>query len=116
MSDHDLLVHGANISLAVSGGVITASGPSISGTADEEIDFADALILPGWIDAHVHFNEPGRADWEGFTTGSRALAAECFGKAIHRIAAEHGLRCRRPPSRAQVRGFSSGGWRRAICC
>ena len=27
------------------------------------------------IDAHVHFNEPGRADWEGFETGTRALAA-----------------------------------------
>ena len=27
------------------------------------------------IDAHVHFNEPGRTEWEGFATGSRALAA-----------------------------------------
>ena len=32
-------------------------------------------IFPGVIDAHVHFNEPGRADWEGIETGSRALAA-----------------------------------------
>ncbi|MEY3898369.1 MAG: allantoinase AllB [Verrucomicrobiota bacterium] len=75
MSDHDLLVHGTNGSLAISDGFITAAGPSLSGTAREEINFRDALILPGWIDAHVHFNEPGRADWEGFATGSRALAA-----------------------------------------
>jgi allantoinase len=32
-------------------------------------------MLPGLIDVHVHFNEPGRADWEGAATGSRALAA-----------------------------------------
>ena len=75
MSDHDLLVHGTNGSLAISDGFVTAAGPSLSGTAREEINFRDAIILPGWIDAHVHFNEPGRADWEGFTTGSRALAA-----------------------------------------
>lgn len=33
------------------------------------------MILPGWIDAHVHFNEPGRTHWEGLHTGSLALAA-----------------------------------------
>ncbi|MES2437966.1 MAG: allantoinase AllB [Verrucomicrobiota bacterium] len=75
MSDHESLIHGANLSLAISRGVVTASGPSISGSAEKEIDLTDALILPGWVDAHVHFNEPGRADWEGFATGSRALAA-----------------------------------------
>jgi allantoinase len=31
-------------------------------------------VFPGLIDAHVHFNEPGRAEWEGFATGTRALA------------------------------------------
>jgi allantoinase len=32
-------------------------------------------MLPGVVDAHVHFNEPGRTDWEGWATGTRALAA-----------------------------------------
>src|SRR5439155_8220854 len=32
-------------------------------------------VLPGLIDVHLHFNEPGRTDWEGGATGSRALAA-----------------------------------------
>src|SRR5262249_45583183 len=32
-------------------------------------------VLPGIIDVHVHFNEPGRTEWEGAATGSRALAA-----------------------------------------
>jgi allantoinase len=31
--------------------------------------------LPGLIDSHVHLNEPGRTDWEGFESGSKALAA-----------------------------------------
>jgi allantoinase len=40
-----------------------------------EIDATGLAILPGLIDIHLHFNEPGRADWEGAATGSRALAA-----------------------------------------
>ena len=46
-----------------------------SAGAVEEIDATGLLVLPGVLDAHVHFNEPGRAHWEGFATGSRALAA-----------------------------------------
>src|SRR5580765_6440881 len=38
-------------------------------------DFGNAAILPGLLDSHVHINEPGRTDWEGFATGSRAAAA-----------------------------------------
>lgn len=75
MSDHDLTVIARNLTLAITEGVIISAGPTATGSAREEIDLGDALILPGWIDAHVHFNEPGRADWEGFVTGSRALAA-----------------------------------------
>ncbi len=38
-------------------------------------DFADAAILPGLVDSHVHINEPGRTEWEGFGTATRAAAA-----------------------------------------
>jgi allantoinase len=38
-------------------------------------DFGDAAILPGLVDSHVHINDPGRADWEGFLTATRAAAA-----------------------------------------
>ncbi|MGD0957980.1 MAG: allantoinase AllB [Candidatus Acidiferrales bacterium] len=38
-------------------------------------NFGEAAILPGLVDSHVHINEPGRTDWEGFETGTRAAAA-----------------------------------------
>lgn len=39
------------------------------------IDAGDAVVSPGVVDTHVHVNEPGRADWEGFETATRAAAA-----------------------------------------
>ena len=41
---------------------------------DNCIDASGCLVVPGFIDAHVHFNDPGRTDWEGIETGSRAAA------------------------------------------
>lgn len=38
-------------------------------------DFGGAAILPGLVDSHVHINEPGRTEWEGFETATRAAAA-----------------------------------------
>jgi allantoinase len=39
------------------------------------IDVGDAVIMPGLVDAHVHVNEPGRTEWEGYTTATRAALA-----------------------------------------
>src|SRR6476659_5039121 len=38
-------------------------------------DLGDLAILPGLVDVHVHVNEPGRTEWEGFETATRAAAA-----------------------------------------
>ena len=39
------------------------------------VDVGDAILLPGLVDTHVHVNEPGRTEWEGFATATRAAAA-----------------------------------------
>ena len=41
----------------------------------EVVDCLGAALLPGLVDTHVHLNDPGRAEWEGFWTGTRAAAA-----------------------------------------
>jgi allantoinase len=39
------------------------------------LDVGDDVVMPGLVDTHVHVNEPGRTDWEGFETATRAAAA-----------------------------------------
>lgn len=43
--------------------------------AVESVDTGDACLMPGLVDTHVHVNEPGRAEWEGFASATRAAAA-----------------------------------------
>jgi allantoinase len=80
---HDLVIRGGTLvtpqalrqaDLAIADGLIAAVGPELPG-ARETIDARGLFVCPAVIDAHVHFNEPGRTDWEGAATGSRALAA-----------------------------------------
>ena len=64
--------------VGVADGTIAAVEPALAGAATEEIDATDLCVLPGGLDPHVHFNEPGRTHWEGLATGSAALAAGGF--------------------------------------
>jgi allantoinase len=81
----DLIVRGKRVvmpegeraaAIHVRGGVIAA----VSGF-DEIVQGApvheagDFVVMPGLVDTHVHINEPGRADWEGFSSATRAAAA-----------------------------------------
>src|SRR6266446_3338663 len=40
-----------------------------------DADYGDLVIMPGLVDSHVHVNEPGRTEWEGFESATRAAAA-----------------------------------------
>jgi allantoinase len=62
--------------VAIAGGRIAALlDPAEDVRAEEVIEATGRIVLPGGIDPHVHFNEPGRAHWEGFQTGSTSAAA-----------------------------------------
>jgi allantoinase len=55
-------------------GVIVAVEPELDGPVF--VDLADdEVLLPGLVDTHVHVNDPGRSEWEGFATATRAAAA-----------------------------------------
>ncbi|MBW3633545.1 MAG: amidohydrolase family protein, partial [Chloroflexi bacterium] len=83
MTRFDLLVRGGAVvspegvticDVAVRDGKIAEVAADIVGAGREEIDARGLHVFPGVIDVHVHFNEPGRTDWEGWATGSAASA------------------------------------------
>lgn len=69
--------HGSGpAAIHVAGGRIAAVGEyEAVGAGIAVIDAGDAVILPGLVDTHVHINEPGRTEWEGFASATRAAAA-----------------------------------------
>ena len=82
---YDLVVRGERVlttagfqprEVGVRDGRVEALVPLGSGlSADRELDLApDEVLLPGLVDTHVHVNEPGRTEWEGFETATRAAA------------------------------------------
>lgn len=84
MKEFDIIIRGGTVvthegvagaDVGITDGKIVAVGEKLGGAAREEIKADGLHIFPGLIDSHVHFNEPGREDWEGIETGSRALVA-----------------------------------------
>ncbi len=82
----DLVIRGARVlvdgqeaprEVAVSGGRIAAIEPLGTGLQAPTVVVLgpDEVLMPGVVDAHVHVNEPGRTEWEGFATATRAAAA-----------------------------------------
>src|SRR4051794_34586250 len=88
MSEYDLLARAVRAVLpdgergaevAVRDGRIVAGEPLASGLdarADAVVELAaDEVLLPGIVDSHVHVNDPGRTEWEGFQSATKAAAA-----------------------------------------
>jgi allantoinase len=82
----DLVIRARNVitpgatgpgAVVIRDGVIAAvQRPDWPGVAARAVDLAaDEVLLPGLVDTHVHVNEPGRTDWEGFACATRAAAA-----------------------------------------
>jgi allantoinase len=65
----DVLVEDGRVS------AILRPGHDRTPVADATLDATGLHVLPGVVDAHVHFNQPGRSDWEGFPSGTTAAAA-----------------------------------------
>lgn len=64
----DVRIHDGKVAQVAGYGDLSASGQHLS-------DLGDTALLPGLVDTHVHVNEPGRTEWEGFTTATKAAAA-----------------------------------------
>jgi len=84
MSKLDLIICGGTLvthegervaDVGISGGQIAEVSAEVASRSAETIEANGLHIFPGLIDSHVHFNDPGRAEWEGIETGSQALAA-----------------------------------------
>ncbi|MFC4104233.1 allantoinase AllB [Paenibacillus xanthanilyticus] len=65
----------AGMDIGIRDGRIAAIAPSVERGGARIVDAAGLVVMPGMIDAHVHLNEPGLGHWEGFVTGTNALAA-----------------------------------------
>src|SRR5687767_11103333 len=55
------------------GRIVQVTG--MQGPQRDAVDAGDLVVMPGIVDTHVHVNEPGRTEWEGFETATRAAAA-----------------------------------------
>ncbi|EKD12446.1 uncharacterized protein L3040_001059 [Drepanopeziza brunnea f. sp. 'multigermtubi'] len=79
-TENNLVLSPATITISPQTGTILSILPTILPASSfaanaEYIDHSPHLLLPGLVDAHVHLNEPGRTEWEGFNTGTRAAAS-----------------------------------------
>jgi len=75
-----LMLSPATITVSPATGIILSVTPAIVPPSafplsTTYIDHSPHILIPGLVDAHVHLNEPGRTEWEGFWTGTRAAAS-----------------------------------------
>ncbi|KAK6841205.1 heavy metal tolerance protein [Apiospora arundinis] len=80
LPDESLVLTPASISISPETGKIVAIVPAVLPQSSfpasaTYLNYGSKLLIPGLVDAHVHLNEPGRTEWEGFNTGTRAAAS-----------------------------------------
>lgn len=80
LPDDSLVLSPASISISPATGKIVSIVPAVLPPSSfppsaTYLNYSPRLLLPGLVDAHVHLNEPGRTEWEGFATGTRAAAS-----------------------------------------
>ena len=73
VGDDDVAPASIVISAGRIAGVVDWNAKHAAGTTLH--DFGEAVVMPGLVDTHVHINEPGRTEWEGFASATRAAAA-----------------------------------------
>lgn len=62
------------LDIGIKDGVISALGHHLD-DAKAQIDASGQYVMPGMVDPHMHLSEPGRTEWEGYVTGTQAMAA-----------------------------------------
>src|ERR1700722_8184695 len=55
--------------------IVAVLGPNELPAGCALVEAGDCVVLPGLVETHAHINEPGRTDWEGFASATRAAAA-----------------------------------------
>ena len=60
--------------LVETGRIVRVAGWSDAPASAQRRDYGDSVLMPGLVDTHVHINEPGRTEWEGFPTATQAAA------------------------------------------
>ncbi|OLT27435.1 allantoinase [Nocardiopsis sp. CNR-923] len=111
------------VTVAVTDGRITAVLPgadAVASAAREIVLAEDEVLLPGLVDSHVHVNEPGRTEWEGFASATRAAAlggvttiVDMPLNSVPPTTTVHGLDVKRSVARDQV-AVDVGFWGGAV--
>src|SRR5499433_3595433 len=97
-------------SIHIADGRIVSIGGLDDVAAGEVVDCGDSVVSPGLVDTHVHVNEPGRTEWEGFETATRAAAAGGITTIVDMPLNSHPVTTTADALRAKVRAAAGQLW------
>ena len=100
-----------HVGLAIAGGKIArVLTPDQIPSDCPLVDVGDSVVSPGLVDTHVHVNEPGRTEWEGFETATRAAAAGGITTIVDMPLNSHPVTTTADALRAKVRAAAGQLW------